>query len=262
MRRRRGEYSFIFMLDIGLQPEYILHIGDLMITNTFFTSVLVSVILILFSVLFYIRRRKKEEGYVTKILKVVVYELLKLTDTVTRDRELSKKILPVVATFFIFIGSANVLALIPGFLGSFFVKTPEGKMSLLSSPNSDLTITLALAVFSVLSTQYFSIKQLGLKNYLKRFFNFSGPLKFIVGFFEMLSESIKLISFSFRLFGNIFAGEVLLLVVAFLFPYILPLPFMILEIFVGLIQAFIFAMLTLSFIKSASSEKFTKNKNK
>jgi len=87
---------------------------------------------------------------------------------------------------------------------------------------------------------------------VKRFFNFKNPMAFILGFFEMISEAVKILSFSFRLFGNVFAGEVLLLIIAFLVPYIIPLPFMILEVFVGIIQAFIFAILTLTYIKTST----------
>jgi F-type H+-transporting ATPase subunit a len=146
------------------------------------------------------------------------------------------------------------VALLPGFLGSFFIATPDGPVSLFRSPNSDLTTTLALAIVTVMSIQYFSITTLGLRTYIKRFINFSGPLNFILGFFEILSEAVRVLSFSFRLFGNVFAGEVLLLVVAFLIPYILPVPFMILEVFIGLIQAYIFSTLALTYIRLSTQE--------
>jgi F-type H+-transporting ATPase subunit a len=90
--------------------------------------------------------------------------------------------------------------------------------------------------------------------YLGKFFNFSSPIDFFVGILELISEISKLISFSFRLFGNVFAGEVLLMVMMFLVPYILPLPFFMLEIFVGLIQALVFTTLTLVFLKMATEE--------
>ena len=124
---------------------------------------------------------------------------------------------------------------------------------------SDLTTTLALALVAVTSIQYFSWSVLGLKKYLARFFNFINPIQFILGFFELISEAVKILSFSFRLFGNVFAGEVLLLVIAFIIPYVLPLPFMILEVFVGVIQAFIFAVLTLTFIKTSTIRHIQKN---
>lgn len=238
------------MLNIGLQPEYIGSIWGMSFTNTFLTSILVTVLLAIFGIFFYFKGQN-HKNIVVNGIRILVYELLKLTDTVTENRELSKKILPLIATFFLFIVTANLLELVPGFLGSFFLETSQGKISLLRSPSSDLTTTLALAFFSVLAIQFFSLRVLGVKKYLRRFFNFTNPFKFILGFFEMISEGTKILSFSFRLFGNIFAGEVLLLVIAFLIPYIIPLPFMILEIFVGIIQAFIFAILTLTFIKTS-----------
>jgi F-type H+-transporting ATPase subunit a len=239
------------MINIGLQPDYILSAWGIRLTSTFLTSVLVTLIIAVFAVFFYIKRNS-HKNIVVNGIRILIFELLKLTDQVTGDRKLSKKILPVIASFFIFIVTANLLALIPGFLGSFFVFSAGKEIPVLRSPNSDLNITIALAIFSVISIQFFSIRVLGIKRYLKRFFNFGNPIKFILGFFEMVSEGVKVLSFSFRLFGNIFAGEILLLLIAFLVPYIIPLPFMILEVFVGIVQAFIFAMLTLTFIKTST----------
>lgn len=239
------------MINISLQPEYIVSVFGISLTNTFLTSILVTILLTILGAIFY-SQKQNHKNIIINSLRVLIFELLKLTDRVTKDRSLSKRILPLIATFFLFIVTANLLALIPGFLGSFFLKSSNGELSILRSPNSDLTTTVALAIFSVLSIQFFSLRTLGIKKYLKRFFNFTNPIKFILGLFEMISEGVKVLSFSFRLFGNIFAGEVLLLIIAFLVPYIIPLPFMILEVFVGIIQAFIFAMLTLTFIKTST----------
>jgi F-type H+-transporting ATPase subunit a len=122
----------------------------------------------------------------------------------------------------------------------------------LRSPSSDLNFTLALAIISVLSIQISGIVLVGFSKYTKKFINFSGPIKFFVGILELISEIAKLISFSLRLFGNIFAGKVLLLVIAFLVPIIAPIPFYLLEIFVGFVQALIFSMLTLVFLTMAA----------
>ncbi|PIT93002.1 MAG: ATP synthase subunit A, partial [Candidatus Harrisonbacteria bacterium CG10_big_fil_rev_8_21_14_0_10_38_8] len=83
---------------------------------------------------------------------------------------------------------------------------------------------------------------------------FKDPIGSFIGVLEIVSEIAKMISFSFRLFGNIFAGEVLLLIVTFLMPYGAPLPFMFLELFVGLVQGLVFAILTLVFIQIATVE--------
>lgn len=239
------------MISIRLSPEYIFSVFGVSITNTFFTSIIVSLLLMICSVL-YFYQKKNSKFVIIKGLEVLVYELLKLVDSVTNNRELSKKILPLIATFFLFIVLSNVITLVPGFLGSLFVTTSVGNLPLLRSPNSDLTVTLALALISVISIQYFSLRVLGLWRYIGRFINFSSLDSFFLGFFELLSELVKILSFSFRLFGNIFAGEVLFLTIAFLVPYIVPVPFMLLELFVGIIQAFIFALLTLVFVKTGT----------
>lgn len=236
------------MINISLQPEYIVALFGIPISNTLLSSLLVTVILATVSIIFYIRKERSGNLFFDG-LKVFVFDILRFIDVVTRDRALSKRVLPLIATFFLFILTANLIELVPGFLGSLYVQTDAQTVSLLRSPNSDLNITLALGIFSVVAIQFFSLRILGLKTFLRRFMNFSSPIDFILGFFEMISESVKILSFSFRLFGNIFAGEILLIIVAFLVPYIIPIPFMILEVFVGVIQAFIFSMLTLTFIK-------------
>ncbi len=237
-------------LNISLQPEYVAAIGSFGITNSLVTSLAVTSLVVVGVMV--AGARKNRKSFVVRAMRYFLFELLKLSEMVVGNRKRAMVVIPLVATFFIFIVLANLLALVPGFLGSFYVTTAAQRVPLLRSPNSDLNTTLALALVSVAAAQYFSLKQLGAKLYLRRFINLSGPLRFFMGFFEIISESVKVLSFSFRLFGNIFAGEVLLLVIAFLAPYIVPVPFMILEVFVGVIQAFIFSMLTLSFIRTAS----------
>ncbi len=118
--------------------------------------------------------------------------------------------------------------------------------------SADLNLTLALALISFLTTEFWGFRTQGL-GYLRKFFIFNqGPIQFFVGIIELISEFARIISFTFRLFGNIFAGEVVLLVMAFLFPTVLSLPFYGLELFVGLVQAFVFAMLTMAFIDMAA----------
>ncbi len=122
---------------------------------------------------------------------------------------------------------------------------------LFRGPTADLNTTLALAIIAVVSVQYFGLRTLGI-SYLKKFFNFSDPIMFGVGLLEIVSEFSRILSFAFRLFGNIFAGEVLLTVIAFLMPLIVPLPFLGLELFVGIIQALVFSMLTAVFLNMAT----------
>lgn len=121
----------------------------------------------------------------------------------------------------------------------------------LRAGTADLNTTLALAIISVVMTQVFGFSFLGIK-YTQKYLNFKDPIMFFVGILETVLELAKVVSFAFRLFGNIFAGEVLLAVMMFLVPVVVPMPFYGLELFVGVIQALVFAMLTLVFFNLAS----------
>ena len=157
---------------------------------------------------------------------------------------------PLVFTFFIFILLSNWLGLLPG-VGSIGFYEHGKLVPYLRAATSDLNTTIAFALISMFCVQYYGIKTLKL-SYLKKFFNFKSPIYFFVGILELLSDFSKIITFSFRLFGNIFAGEVLLMVMAFLVPVVGTLPFFGLEIFVGFIQALVFSMLTLVFLNVAT----------
>lgn len=131
-------------------------------------------------------------------------------------------------------------------------KEVQGKfIPLFRGATADLNTTLAIAIIAVVAIQYYGVRSLGL-SYFKKFFNFSNPIMFGVGLLDIVSEISRIISFAFRLFGNIFAGEVLLTVIAFLMPLFAPLPFIGLELFVGFIQALVFSMLTAVFLNMAT----------
>lgn len=122
----------------------------------------------------------------------------------------------------------------------------------LRAPAADLNVTLAFAISAVFMVEVFGFQALGL-NYLTKFFNFrEGFMGAFVGILELISEFVRIIAFAFRLFGNIFAGEVILVVMSFLFPYLLPLPFYGLEVFVAFIQALVFSILTMVFMLLAT----------
>lgn len=124
---------------------------------------------------------------------------------------------------------------------------------LFRAPTADLNFTIALALISVITIHTVGFRSLGFSGHASKYFDFSSPINFYVGILELIGEFSKIISFAFRLFGNIFAGEVLLVVIASLIPYIAPLPFIFLEIFVGFIQGLVFAILTLVFLTMAST---------
>ena len=189
-------------------------------------------------------------GMAQSIAESGIEALLDLMDQVLDDRKKSEKYFPLVATIFLFVLVSNWFGLLPGF-GSITLQRGEGFEPLFRSPSTDLNFTLALAIISVLAINIIGIGTIGVAKHMRKFFDVRGPVEFFVGILELISEFVRIVSFSFRLFGNIFAGEVLLVVTQFLLPYILPVPFILMETFVGLIQAFIFAMLTLVFISVA-----------
>jgi F-type H+-transporting ATPase subunit a len=135
---------------------------------------------------------------------------------------------------------------LPG-VGSITWEGAHGKVPFLRSGAADLNFTLALGMIAVIGINFFGVVALGFRQHAGKFFNTKG-INSAIGLLEFLSEFSKIISFSFRLFGNVFAGEVLLTIVAFLVPYVVPLPFLFLEVFVGFIQGFVFAMLSLVFV--------------
>lgn len=192
------------------------------------------------------------------LLEWVFEQALTLMDSVTGSRALSYKFFPVVMTIFLFVLFSNLIEVVPG-LGTIGIwEVHHGKEVLIPfirSSSADLNVTLAIAIVSVLATQILGIAVLGGIKYAGKFFVLPWKAPYVVGTFvgllELVAEMAKVVSFSFRLFGNIFAGEVLLTVALFLVPYIVPLPFLFLEIFVGLVQAVVFSMLTLVFMKMA-----------
>ncbi len=243
------------MGEISIKPEVIFHIGNFPITNSQLTGFIV-VILFIFLARFYYQSLKAQVGkrpHLFYILHYINYSLYNLIEKIF-GKERAEKFFYLIAGFFVYIILQNWFGLLPG-VGSIVVEIYEhGKklhVPLFRGANADINSTLALALVSVGMTQYYGIKYLGLKGYLSKFINFSNPVNFFTGILEIISEASKVISFAFRLFGNIFAGEVLLIIVAFLVPILASFPFLLLEIFVGFVQALVFAVLTAVFLSIA-----------
>ncbi|TSC75312.1 MAG: F-type H+-transporting ATPase subunit a [Parcubacteria group bacterium Gr01-1014_30] len=237
------------MPEIHIRAEEILTIGPFPVTNSLLASFLISGLMV--AATFFMRKKMAFiPGKIQNFFEMIVEDILKLMDSVLTDRKLSEKYLPLVATIFLFVLASNWLGLIPG-VGAVGFKENGVLKAFLRPPSSDLNFTIALAAIAVFGVNFFAVLALGFKKHFSKFFTLRNPIFSFVGLIEFASEFIKIISFSFRLFGNIFAGKVLLLIVGFLVPYFIPLPFLFLEIFIGFIQAFIFAILTLVFIAMA-----------
>lgn len=243
---------------ISLVPELITTIGGFPITNSFVMTCVVSLVIIGAAWMVRSRITLVPRG-MQNVVEAVLEALLGLVDGVTGNRKQSLTFLPIVATIFIFVILSNWSGLLPGAgtVGVNQVHHGENVLvSFIRSPSADLNMTLALALFVVIASQVMGMRALGVGHYLGKFF--VSPLKkpygigTFVGILELISEFAKVISFSFRLFGNVFAGEVLLIVMLSLARYAVPVPFLGLEVFVGFIQALVFAMLTLVFFKMAT----------
>lgn len=236
-------------MHISLAAEQIAQIGPIPVTNTMLTTWITMLLLTIVAVLS-TAKMKEVPGKLQNFFEFIIEAILGMIENVTSDRDKAKKILPIAATFFLFIITANWMGLIPGFESIGRWEIIDGSKVLipfLRPAASDLNTTLALAITSVIIIQIFGLSYLGIK-YVTKFVNFKGPIPFFVGILEAISEFAKIISFAFRLFGNVFAGGVLLAVVSFLIPALAAIPFYGLEIFVGFVQALVFAMLTTVFI--------------
>ena len=241
------------MLEISIKAEEVAHFFGLAIPNSLLLGLTVSGLIIAASIALKYRMRLIP-GRIQATAELGLETMLNFLTNLYGDRNLALKYFPYVATAFLFIFIHNIFGILP-FFGAvgFFHSTEHGTayFPLFRSAASDINTTLALSILSVFATHVFGVSALGLIQYGKKFLNFSGIIPFYVGILELIAEIAKIISFSFRLFGNIFAGEVLLMIIGSLAPYVVPVPFLGLEIFVAFIQALVFTMLTIVFIKLA-----------
>ena len=236
------------MPHISLAAERIGELWGLPVSNALLTTWVVMVLLILISVVIKLQIRlvPTRLGCAAEMIVGGLYDFF--GSILGRQSAIA---FPVVGSLFLFIISANWFGLLPG-VGTIGFFHGEKFTPLFRGATADLNTTLALAIVAVVVIQFLGFKTLG-SHYTSRFINLASPINFFVGLLELVSELSKVISFGFRLFGNIFAGEVLLTVVAFLMPFVVPLPFLFLELFVGFIQALVFSMLTAVFLNVAVS---------
>ncbi len=260
------------MLHISIAAEKIASLWGFPITNSLLTTWIVM------GIIFYLswaatRSVNKVPGNTQLIAEMIIGGFYSFFGAITGKH--TKTFFPLLMSIFIFVIVANWVGLLPGVGTVGFFHTPEitsenpevvhgepvvheeetkdhqpAFTPLLRGATADVNTTLAIAIVAVIAIQYFGFRTIGAA-YTTRFIDISNPINFFIGILEIISETSKIISFAFRLFGNIFAGEVLLAVMAFLMPYIVPLPFLALELFVGFIQALVFSMLTAVFLSVA-----------
>jgi len=259
---------------LKLPAEVVFHLLGFPITNSIITAWLSIIVLV--GICYAVTHRLKLiPTRLQSMLEAALGWLLNFCQEVAGEKN-GRRFFPVVATIFLFVITNAWLSLLPGF-GSIFVTNTEGEaVHLLKGANTDINLPLALALISFIFVEYWGIRSLGGLRYLRKFVNvsqffrsvgqlfrgrlragisglFMGIIDIFVGFLEALSELVRIISFTFRLFGNMTAGEMLLLLAIFLIPWVLALPFYGLELLVGLVQALIFGGLTLVFATIAAS---------
>ncbi len=261
--------------EVSLPAEEVFSIGGFSVTNTILAAWLT--ILVLGGVCYAATRRMKlvPRG-LQNVVETAVEALLNFVEGVA-GKEYGSRFFPVIATIFFFVITNAWLSLIPGFMSIGFWQTgEEGKFiePLFRGANTDINVPLALALISFAFVEYWGIKSQGFLRYVRKFVHLrqlfsglgqllrgkiksgfsglaNGFIDAFTGFIEAMSELVRVLSFTFRLFGNMTAGELLILVMLFLIPWVAAVPFYGLELFLGFVQAFIFGGLTLIFLTIA-----------
>lgn len=259
------------VLGAALAAEPLFHLGSFPVTNAMVNAWIVTLFFVVMAAVASRRTSLVPRG-IHNVFEAIVVFMLTEMDKVTADRKKSKVFFPLIATLFLFILANNWLGLIPGTGTIGIFGEVHGQMQLiplLRPATADLNLTLAMAVFSVLAVQWAGVQGVGFLNYFSKFINIrgifraipKGPvaigvaiIEFFVGLLEIIGEVARIASLSLRLFGNVFAGEILIGVMLSLASFILPIPFMFLEILVGVIQATVFALLVLVFLTVATME--------
>jgi len=258
-----------------LYAEPIFAIGKFPVTNSLLNTWLALFIVIAFG-LFFKSKIKIIPGKLQNMIEAIIESLMDIFDSVTGSRKKTLKYFPFVFSFFVFILLNNWLGLLPGVGSIGQIVVEHGKrifVPFFRGGTADLNTALALATIGVVFSHIFSVTTLGVWKHFNKFINLKAlieipkkvikeptilivnPIKVFVGLIEIIGEFAKVASLSFRLFGNIFAGEVLLASMAALLAFVLPIPFMLLEVLVGLIQALIFSVLILAYITMNTSEE-------
>jgi F-type H+-transporting ATPase subunit a len=259
--------------ELKLPAETVFHLFGFPITNSMVAAWITIIFLVVFSYVI-TRRMKLVPGRLQAIFEFLVGWLHDLCVSVAGE-QYGRRFFPVVATIFLFVAfNAWLALLVPGY-GSITIHTAEGEAHLLRAANTDINMPLALAFTSFAFFWYFGFKALGIR-FMENFFNFKelnngfrqlfkgnfkdGLLGMVTGvvtigtsLLELLSVLIRVISLTFRLFGNMTAGEIFILVLLFLLPLLsfLVIPVYVLELIIGFIQAIIFGGLTLIFLTVA-----------
>jgi F-type H+-transporting ATPase subunit a len=241
-------HSFAASPSVHIGPEPLFHLGPLTITNSFLLGIIGSLIVI---AVFMTTVRRMKSGRMNRFTHFMYWMFETMYDTATEvigDRQVARSVMPYAVTLVFFFAINNWLGILPG-IGSV---TYNGE-PLFRGVAADMNTTFALAIMSMGLAQAWAIKRRGFFGNLGRYFHnpFKDPLHAFEGMLEIVAEFSRTLALSLRMFGNVFGGEVLLIVIAFLLSFAAPIAlplFYVLELFVGAVQAYVFFMLTVAFI--------------
>jgi F-type H+-transporting ATPase subunit a len=226
-------------MDISLAPTVLFHIGNFPVTNSLWVAFFISFGLI--SVFYFVAKTMKEvPGTLQLYVEEFVLYCHKFVKESTGGNKAAQWLFPLFTTLAIFFLTANLLPYLPGLSAITY-----NDMPLYRTATADYALIFAITFSIFVVIQAVAIKSAGLFGYFKKFINFSSPMDFIMGILDIIGELAKIVSLSFRLFGNVFAGEVLSIILLSLLPYVAPVPMALLTLLSAVIQAFVFPILVL-----------------
>ncbi len=259
----------IFQLEselIKVNPEILFYIGDFPFTNTMTTGILTLLIMIALTIFTMLNFRVKNPSKFQLAVEMIYMAMVTFVAQITGNERIAWRIMPIIGTLFLFIGISDVITLVVPLLGSITFN----EATMFRTYTSDFNTTFSIAIGMIIAVQVFSIQKNSIIGYISKFIKiadivngfrkslldgFLGIVNAFVGLLDLISEFAKIASLSLRLFGNMFAGEILILVMMGLFAVLLPIPMIFLGLLAGVLQALVFGALVSSYFGSALAEE-------
>jgi F-type H+-transporting ATPase subunit a len=252
-----------FSRDIAnIGPDPIFMIGNFKIVNSTLMILLI-VILFILTYIFIVRKFSERPNKSQGFIEVLYESIISFVDQITGNTSKSEAIIPIITTLFVFLGISNLIGLVPG-----LTSITIGEASLFRSPTADLNLTFTLALGSVVAIQIASVKKNGFLKHVDQYLRFGHVFKsfkqgvkkgvmsiidFGIGILDIIGEIAKVVSLSLRLFGNIYAGEVLAVILIGAFAWFVPATWTAMNVLVGVIQALVFGSLVTAYYTLATS---------
>lgn len=248
-----SNFVYIFAAEgphISLKPEEVLKVGDIVVTNAMIYGVLVAITTILVAVYAARKVRIKPMAGIAQFYEIFIEFMFSMLEQVFNNRAKAVKYAPIFGVFFLFIVFSNLSGILP-LVGEGI--TVNKDTPVFRPFTADLNATLAMSVIAILTVQYYSIKESGFLGHLKHYFTDKpwNPINFFIGILEVFGELTRILSLSLRLFLNTAVGEILIAVFIFVGGFGAPvsvLPIIIFEILVALIQAYVFTVLSATYL--------------